>query len=180
MTTNYGQLTNKNMITVHKTKTILETQDSINLVYRNGYYSVTLKDQNNNPLPGEIVYIKVNGVTYPEITNKAGIATLPIELYARTYTITSTFLESYCKQASSISSIINIFPKEKCRIIADNYECEYKNGEYQIKILGENNLPIQYCEIKIKIKGVTYTISTTKTELQLSHRIISWKIPCFI
>ena len=28
MTTNYGQLTNKNMITVHKTKTILETQDS--------------------------------------------------------------------------------------------------------------------------------------------------------
>lgn len=158
--TSVGNSTKTNIITVHKNKTILETQNNIDLVFKNGFYTVKLKDQTGNPLVSESVNIKIIGKTYTKTTDENGNARLNINLSPGVYTITAEYLENSIRLYSTVTSTINVFSTEQCKIIANNYVCDYKKGVYQVKLLSENNLPIQNAAIDLNIVGKTYTKTT--------------------
>ena len=68
--------------------------EDVNMFYKDGTsYDVQLADGEGNPvaMAGEIIKITINGKTYDRKTNSEGIATLPINLMAGTYTITAEY-----------------------------------------------------------------------------------------
>ena len=85
------EITNK--ITVNKPQMSIVAED-VNMFYKDGTsYDVQLTDGEGNPvaMAGEIIKITINGKTYDRKTNSEGIATLPINLMAGTYTITAEY-----------------------------------------------------------------------------------------
>ena len=68
--------------------------DDVNMIYQDGTsYNVQLVDLNSNPvaIAGETIEITINGNSYNCKTNADGIASLPINLGAGTYTVTAEY-----------------------------------------------------------------------------------------
>ena len=82
-----------NTITVKDSGMSISAND-VNMIYKDGSsYNVQLIDSKNQPvaLANEIVKITIVGKTYDIKTNGNGIASLPINLKAGTYTVTAEY-----------------------------------------------------------------------------------------
>ena len=89
----YDSVEITNTITVNKPQMSIVAED-VNMFYKDGTsYDVQLTDGEGNPvaMAGEIIKITINGKTYDRKTNSEGIASLPINLMAGTYTITAEY-----------------------------------------------------------------------------------------
>ena len=89
----YDSVEITNTITVNKPQMSIVAED-VNMFYKDGTsYDVQLADGEGNPvaMAGEIIKITINGKTYDRKTNSEGIASLPINLMAGTYTITAEY-----------------------------------------------------------------------------------------
>ncbi len=85
-----------NSITVNKPVMSITAED-VNMTYKDGTsYAVQLINSEGSPvaIANEIIKITIMGKTYDRKTNSLGIATLPINLMAGTYTITAKYGEN--------------------------------------------------------------------------------------
>ena len=97
---------------------------------------------------------KVNGREYNVKTNAKGIASLPIYLVPKTYTVTSTYKDSIVKNKITVKQILkskNVKVKRSAKKLTLRATLKWSNGK---AIAGK--------KITFKFKGKTYTAKTNK------------------
>lgn len=124
--------------------------------YRDGSkFSVQLiGDDGKAAGAGETVVFKVNGREYNVKTNANGIASLPINLVPKTYTITSTYKDSSVKNKITVKQILkskNVKVKRSAKKLTLKATLKWSNGK-----------AIKGKKITFKFKGKTYTAKTNK------------------
>ncbi len=131
---------------------ILSAEDIVKY-YRNGtQFSVTVLDENENPVENQNVTFNIAGKEYKSTTDKNGVATLVINLDPGEYIINSTY-NNY-----TISNTITVLP-----IIVDNEDLVkyFRNGsQYSVKILDDQGNPVAGKNVDFNINGKIYTKST--------------------
>ena len=119
--------------------------------YYSGYdYSVILS-QNNNPVENASVSIKVNGISYNLTTDSDGKASVPLNLDAGTYVI-STSVGDTVKEDS-----INVLPVVKGSDITKTYS---NSKKYTATFLNSNGSPLKNTNVKFILNGKTYARKT--------------------
>ncbi len=84
----YGESVVANSITV---LSVIVSEDIV-MKYRDGTkFKVTILDGQGNPYPNQSIYLNINGVIYPRVTNATGETTLNINLQPGKYIITSMY-----------------------------------------------------------------------------------------
>ena len=71
-------------------------------------FNAKVVGDDGEPVSGETVVMKVNGVTYKVKTDKNGIAKLPIRLKPKTYTITSTYNGKTVKNTIKVKQVLTL------------------------------------------------------------------------
>ena len=108
---------------------------------------------NNQPVKGEIITVKIGKNTVKVKTNNQGYATLKLNLKAGKYTITST-----CKNVK-VSNKITVKPT----LITKNKKIKKgKTLTYTAKLLNKNGKALKNKKITFKIKGKKYKAKTNK------------------
>ncbi len=79
-----------------------------NTVMRGNSFSVTLKDNSGKALANEKVKIKIGKATYTRTTSSSGIASLPINLYVKKYSIVCKYDGSKNYASSSLSLTLSV------------------------------------------------------------------------
>ena len=117
-------------------------------------YKVRAYGANGKPVgAGQIVKIKVHGVTYNVKTDKKGYATLKINLKPGKYTIKATY-----KKYTVTNKI-----KVKSTLITKNLsKKKSKKIKYTAKLLSTKGNPLKGKKITFKFKGKTYKAITNK------------------
>ena len=108
---------------------------------------------NNNPVKGAIVTVKINKDTVQVKTDKNGYATLKLSLKTGKYTITSTY------KNVKVSNKITVKPT----LITKNKKIKKgKTLTYTAKLLNKNGKALKNKKITFKIKGKKYKAKTNK------------------
>ena len=116
------------------------------------YYKVRATDKYGKFVgAGEIVNIKINGVTYKVKTDAAGYAKLKINLNPKTYTITSEY------QGHVVSNKLVV--KQTLSASAKTVK-KGKSFKYTAKLVDKNKKPVKGKKITFKFKGKTYSAKT--------------------
>ncbi len=116
------------------------------------YYKIRLTN-NNQPVKGEIINIKINKNTVQVKTDSQGYATLKLSLKAGKYTITSTY------KNIKVSNKITVKPT----LITKNKKIKKgKTLTYTAKLLNKNGKKLKNKKITFKINGKKYKAKTNK------------------
>jgi hypothetical protein len=116
------------------------------------YYKIRLTN-NNQPVKGEIINIKINKNTVQVKTDNQGYATLKLSLKAGKYTITSTY------KNVKVSNKITVKPT----LITKNKKIKKgKTLTYTAKLLNKNGKAQKNKKITFKINGKKYKAKTNK------------------
>ena len=124
----------------------------------NQYYGATKTYKirllnNNQPVKGEIITVKIGKNTVKVKTNNQGYATLKLNLKAGKYTITSTY------KNVKVSNKITVKPT----LITKNKKIKKgKTLTYTAKLLNKNGKALKNKKITFKIKGKKYKAKTNK------------------
>ena len=121
--------------------------------YDSKSFTVTAIGDDGNPVAGEVVKMSVNGVDYNVKTDKKGVATLPIHLKPKTYTITCSYKATTVKNTIKVKYILKakktVKIKKTAKKLALNATLKWSNGK---AIVGK--------KIVFKFKGKKYTVKT--------------------
>jgi len=132
---------------------VLSTIQGSNLekIYKNGsQYHVKILDDNGNPLVNRSVRMNINGVFYTRTTNSEGVATLSINLFPSTYTITVYHPDNN----QTYSNTIKVLPS----LTAYDLTLNHKDGsKFQAKLVDGVGKPVVNTNITFNINGVFYT-----------------------
>ena len=160
-----------NIITVTQSATILNTKITGNNITINEnnltYYTITLYDENNNPLSGKTIQINLNNQNYTKITDSNGEVNIILEnLHAGIYNITYNFTgDSNYKKSSGISTI-NVTPyitPKTTSISASDITMEQGENKELIIILTDiNGIKLPYQNVTVNFNG---TIDTYVTDI---------------
>ena len=116
------------------------------------YYKIRLTN-NNQPVKGEIINIKINKNSVQVKTDSQGYATLKLSLKAGKYTITSTY------KNIKVSNKITVKPT----LITKNKKIKKgKTLTYTAKLLNKNGKKLKNKKITFKINGKKYKAKTNK------------------
>lgn len=158
--TTYHNCSNENTIRVKEVNTTLEGLNALNLTYKNGAYSVTLKGGNGKLLNDLPIIFTINNKSYTRVTDENGIASLNINLNPGTYKISAIFNgAAFYKASSKITSTINVIDTNY-HFKASNLKMEYKNGRFNVTLLNEVNKPVNGERIEFIINGISYYKNT--------------------
>ena len=128
---------------------------------RASYYSITLKDQNNNVIKNKYVTFTINKRTYKVKTNSKGIAKVKIKLAKKkTYKITIKSAKTNRYKAVTKTNKITI-KVLKQKIVSSNKRFAPNSVNYfNITLKDQNNVAIANKKITVKIGTKTYTKKT--------------------
>ena len=116
------------------------------------YYKIRLTN-NNQPVKGEIINVKIDKNTVQVKTDSQGYATLKLTLKAGKYTITSTY------KNIKVSNKITVKPT----LITKNKKIKKgKTLTYTAKLLNKNGKKLKNKKITFKINGKKYKAKTNK------------------
>ena len=136
--------------------TVVERLSQGNLVmyYLDGStFNAKVVGDDGEPVSGETVVMKVNGVTYKVKTDKNGIAKLPIRLKPKTYTITSTYNGKTVKNTIKVKQVLTL------------KTVKVKRSAKKLVLtatLKEGKKPLKGKKLIFKFKGKKYTAKTNK------------------
>ena len=144
-------------LTINKGDVLLNAEN-ITIYFRNGTnYTVTLLDTKGNTIKNQTISITVNGVTYNIKTDENGVATLPINLNPRNYTITTLFNGNDRFNNKTITSNLIVLTT----IISNDLTKHFKNdSQYNVKILDGKGQVINNTIVSFNVNGVIYNITT--------------------
>lgn len=124
--------------------------------YKNGEYSVILKDRYDNAVINREVFLSINGRTYKNRTNYQGIAVFLVNQNISTYPVQINFVGDY-KYAKSQINVELIF---KTTIILPTRTEYSTNLKYEFTILDNQRNPKANQDISITVNGVIYHLKT--------------------
>lgn len=134
--------------------------NNANLVmdYDSKSFTVTAIGDDGNPIANEVVKMSVNGVTYNMKTDKNGVASLPIRLMPKTYTITCSYKGTTVKNTIKVKNTLKakktVKVKKTAKKLVLKATLKWSNGK---AIVGK--------KITFKFKGKKYTVKTNKKGL---------------
>ena len=132
------------------------TGDAIN------YYTVTLKDQNGNPIVNRTVNIGFNGKTYDRATDENGNAKLKLSLsYSDTFTFATYFFgDDRYTSAFEVSIVKTV--KKNCSLTAPEASFKYnaKTKTLKATLKDKNNKALANKKIVFTVNGKTYSGKT--------------------
>lgn len=112
---------------------------------------IIITDSEGNVIASQIVQIKLNGITYTEITNNDGIATINLDLNVGKYSATILVNNKKINTNIIIKSTIQAFTMIR----------GYNSGlDYQATLLNVDGTPLANTLIKLKIGSNPYEIRT--------------------
>ena len=94
-----------------------------NEIYYNGYYSLTLTDDDSNvPLVNKSLTFSINNVDYTAVTDNNGVAKFNLNLTPGKYPANAYFSGDSTHQSCSLSSYVQILPTIKASDISKYYK----------------------------------------------------------
>ncbi len=162
----WDNLTNKSYFYVNEIQTRSNQMNSVLiaydvcLFYKNGRYSVYLKDESDNPLSNERIIITINGVSYTRITDSNGHASLNINLNPGNYSVNALFLGNDLYKSSFIENNAYVVST----ILAHDLVKSYKNdSQFNVMLFDSNGNRLKNTNATFNINGVFYNRTTDKT-----------------
>ena len=117
--------------------------------------NVYLKDNSNNPIVGESVNIKINGVDYSRTTDGNGIASIAINLNPGDYDITASYTGIF--GVNSTTARVEVLST----ISGENILKMFRNGtQYYASFKDTSGNPLRSHDVNFNINGVFYTRTT--------------------
>lgn len=136
---------------------IVESKDLI-MDYDSKSFTVKAIGDDGNPIANEVVKMSVNGVVYNVKTDKNGVASLPIKLKPKTYTITCSYKGTTVKNTIKVKYTLKakktVKVKKTAKKLVLKATLKWSNGK---AIVGK--------KITFKFKGKIYTVKTNKKGL---------------
>ncbi|WP_407421469.1 transglutaminase domain-containing protein [Methanobrevibacter sp.] len=128
----------------------------LNELYQTEYFTILLLDENNNPLANKNVYINVNNIIYPRITDAKGMSKLRINLDTGTYVVYYSFAgDTFYSQCSGSTTITvarkNVILTPLTKSVVTHSQ------KYLVKLTDNSYQPISNASVLISINGDTYT-----------------------
>ena len=123
-----------------------------------GYTVLAIGDDGNPVGAGQIVVMKVNGVTYNVKTDNNGYATLPIHLNPKSYVITATYHKTTVKNKITVKQTLKLVLKTVSVV-------KGKNLVLRATLKWTNGKAIVGKVIKFNFKNKIYTAKTNKNGL---------------
>lgn len=158
-----GTVVVKNNAAAKKTKII---SSNFNMIPKMAeYYSITLKDGNNNVLANQKVTFKVNGKTYSAKSNSKGVAKVKLKFNKKkTYKINIIYKGNGKYDAASKTNKIKVkYSSKKAKLTAPNVSILPKKAiKYTVSLKDENGKGISKQRITVKINGKNYNKKTNK------------------
>lgn len=148
---------NSNLLSVDG-DTVTTTQDDqyvmstgdVETYYSGSNYSVVLS-QNSTPVKNVSISLSVNGVTYTQNTDDDGKVSIPLNLNAGSYVISTTFGDI------NNTEKIDILPVVKGSDLTKTYK---NTKQYSATFLNSDGTPLENTNVKFKVNGKTYTKKT--------------------
>lgn len=128
------------------------------------YFSVTLKDGNNNPLAGQSIEITLNNVPYTVQTNSKGIASVQVNIKnAGSYKVKISFAGSKKYLGSSASASIKV-NKQKPKLASSNkkFKAKAKTKKLTATLKTTMGKVLKSKKVTFTIKGKKYIVKTNK------------------
>ena len=128
------------------------------------YFTVTLKDSNNNPLAGQTVKITLNNVVYTVQTKSDGIASVQVNIKkAGTYKATISFAGSKKYLGSSASASIKV-NKQKPKLTSSKktFKAKAKTKKLTTTLKTSRGKVLKGKKVIFTIKGKKYIVKTNK------------------
>lgn len=150
---NYNLDNREYSFTISKAKTTLIGNDVV-MIYQNGTrYSVTLLDNEGNPISNETVVFNINGVNYTRTTDLNGQASIAINLNSGNYIITAIYAGNDNYTIANVTNDITVLPT-----IAGNDIVKYfRNGtQYQTTLYDKEGNVLANTNVVFNINGVFY------------------------
>ena len=167
LTNMYKAATKKNKITIKVLKQKIASANKKYAPKTVNYYSITIKDQNNEVIANKKISVKIGTKTYNKKTNKNGIVKIKINFSKKkTYkvTIKSPKTSQYSLKTKTNKIVITNL---KQKIISSNKKYLPKAGAYySITLKDENNQVI-------KNKKVRFTINSKNTVAKTNSKGIA-------
>ena len=138
-------------ITVNKAVPVLSAEDLV-MNYKDGSaWNVTLKDANGNAMVNTYLKVNILGKTYNLKTNDDGVASLPIGLAVRNYTISARYEGNKNFNAVEINKTIVVNPPEY-NLVAEDVNMTYQDGtSYNVQLTYGNGSPVAKAGVVIKM-----------------------------
>ena len=162
----WDNLTNKSYFYVDEIQTRTNQMNSVLiaydvcLFYKNGKYSVYLKDESDNPLSNEMIIITINGVSYTRITDSNGYASLNINLNPGNYSVNALFLGNNLYKSSFVENNVYVVST----ILAHDLVKSYKNdSQFNVMLFDSEGNRLKNTNATFNINGVFYNRTTDKT-----------------
>lgn len=153
--------------------------DDLVMIYRDGSkYIASLRDGKHNPIGGKIIGVTVNGKTYNLTSDKDGKVYLTINLYPRTYDVSSSFSDGLNKYTVNSTILVKNYQPV---LTTNNLTMKYLDGSKFTAKLTNNGLPIGDVYVKMTINGVSYfrlTNSNGIASLAINLREGNYYIKC--
>ena len=160
-TSQYKAKTKTNKIKISVLNQKITSADKKYLPLAGEYYSITLKDQNNQPIKSKKVKFTINKKRYSVKTNKKGVAKLKINLSEEgVYTLKINSPKTSQYKAKTKTNKITI---EKGTPKFTSYDRTYSNnsnGEYSIYLRDYAGKALANGKISFSLNGNTYNAST--------------------
>ncbi|MDL2271291.1 hypothetical protein LJC03_05765 [Methanobrevibacter sp. OttesenSCG-928-I08] len=178
----YSSVEGKSNIDIINSTTSIEAND-LNMTYNDGSsFNVILSDVNGSLLANKNVSFILNGQTYNKLTDENGIATITINLYPGTYTITYSYSTEGKTDYNKGSNIITV-SKIKLELTGNDLVMWPGDDSSVYVKLTQKGSPVANQEIIFTVNGKEYTrvtnasgIASIKINLGVGFYEITYKI----
>ncbi|WP_407377869.1 transglutaminase domain-containing protein [Methanobrevibacter sp.] len=128
-------------------------------VYKDGNYSVVLKDSNSDEaLADKIIAFTINEVSYGAKTNDEGVASVMMDLTPGTYAVTAYFAGDDSYENSTLTSQVKVLPTVQAKDITKYYKGSTKYTATFHDSLGN---PLANMLVNVEVNGKSYSKKTS-------------------
>ena len=145
-------------VTVNKATPVLSGEDLI-MAYKEGSWTVTLTDANNNAISNAAIKIGIKGKVYTRKTDADGVASLPINLAPGSYAINATYVGNKYYEEAFVDATITV-EKASVALTGEDLVMSYKEGSYSVNLVDGQGNALANVVVKFIIENTNYNIKT--------------------
>ena len=145
-------------VTVNKATPVLSGEDLI-MAYKEGSWTVTLTDANNNAISNAAIKIGIKGKVYTRKTDADGVASLPINLAPGSYAINATYVGNKYYEEAFVDATITV-EKASVALTGEDLVMSYKEGSYSVNLVDGQGNALANVVVKFIIGNTNYNIKT--------------------
>ena len=152
----YASSSNTSTLYVYDGIPVDVTVGDVIIYYNNNEsFTLTLHDQDGNPLANKDVQFTINGVTYTRFTDANGVVSLKINLFPGSYDISYSFDDEYYQSISG-NTTISVVETNITTITGSDVTFIQGSGNSFSVTLSAGNVPLKNQVVIFTINGVNY------------------------